>query len=290
MIETHCHLHHKKFNTKWDEQTNEKLGMDRDDVIKKAMEEGVEAFVEVSIGYDSNFILREKLGAYPNVKYTTGVHPARIWPDAPAMEHWEKHIREFALLPDTVAIGEIGLDHYRSGEENWALQEKWCHTFIELAKEVGKPLVFHFREAHEDAIRILGEHFDKLSDMEQRADEGIRKETDGCFDMKGKVNGVVHCFHGTKKQAKDYLDFGLYLGIGGMLMLDSQMEETIKEIPLERIVLETDSPFLTPPDMEGPNTPLSIPVIAEHLAKLKGVTKEEVDRITTQNAKKLFQL
>lgn len=257
MIDTHAHMHHKRFNS------------DRDEIMEKLKTNVVTDIIEVSIGFDSNFIMREKMDGYEHVYYASAVHPSSIVLGDPQQHSWMEHLKRFAKMDNTVAIGEFGLDHHIEGTEaNWPLQEEWCHKFIELAESVNKPMIFHFRDAHEDAIRILREHVNS-GEM---------------------LKGVVHCFHGTPEQARDYLELGLYLGIGGMLIKEPQMEETIQVIPLERIVLETDAPYVTPPPLEGKNSPLNIPLIAEHLAQMKGVTVEEVDQITTQNAKQLFQL
>ena len=174
-----------------------------------------------------------------------------------------------------VAIGEIGLDYYykpkskakleafKQSQKNLLLQE------LKLAQELDLPVIFHCRMAHDDLIEILAQT------------PSVRK-------------GVVHCFTGNWEQAKQYLDMGFYLGFNGIIfkqIKDIDFNGIIKKTPLDRILIETDCPFLTPPQCQDKrNEPLNIKYIIEKIAEVKNVTFEKVANITFQNAKKLFKI
>lgn len=251
-IDTHTHLHHKRFNK------------DRANVINEMKTCGVTKFLEIPIDFDSNFVMREKLKEFPDTVFAVGVHPTRLWKNQNS-EIWMHYFRKFAEMENTLAIGEIGLDHHIPGTENmWAMQEEWFHRFIDLADEFDKPLVLHIRQAEEEAVEVLGNH--------------------------GRCHkGVVHCFSGNYELAGKYLDMGLYLGIGGAISRHCpELKEAVKKIPLSRIVLETDCPFVTPEPLSGRNTPLNIPIIADTIAEIKEIDVSIVETITTGNAELLF--
>ncbi len=254
-IDTHAHLHHTRFDK------------DRDEVISQMEQQDVRRFLEVSIDLESNFRMRELLKDIPGIKFTAGVHPTRIWNTQESPEMITDQIIRFARMQDTVAIGEVGLDHHVPGtEELWGIQEEWFHRFIDLSQEEGLPMVLHIRQAHEDGIRILREH--------------------GNYHR-----GVVHCFEGSWEVAKQYIDMGLSLGIGGFITMENpKLEDAVRRVPLDFILLETDSPFVTPKPLTGRNTPANIPMIAGKLAGIKGISLEEVETVTTRNAVKLFGL
>lgn len=140
----------------------------------------------------------------------------------------------------------------------------WFHRFIELARTEKLPLVLHIRDAHEDALQILREH-----GSEHR--------------------GVVHCFQGSWAEAEQYLKLGLYIGLGGLITReDKELEAVARKLPPERILLETDSPYVTPKPKKGRNTPANIPEIAERLADIRKTSVEEIIMVTAENAKRLF--
>jgi len=185
--------------------------------------------------------------------------------------------RELARSEKVVAIGEIGLDYYWKPKTKTRFEKfrkKQMEVLFEqvgLAKELDLPVIFHCRMAHSDLIEFLRSQVSGL---------GIR--------------GVVHCFTGTWGQAQEYLEMGLYLGFNGIIFkkIDGvDFDEIIKKIPLERILVETDCPYLTPPDFpEKRNNPLGVSLICRHLAEIKGVSFEKMAIITTENAKELFKL
>lgn len=254
-FDTHTHMHHKRFNK------------DREDIIWQMEQINIRWFVEMPIDYESNSVMREKLKNISNVRYATGIHPTRIEKISHSSERLLDDITMYARMANTVAIGEVGLDHHIHGTEAlWKIQEEWFHRFIELAQKEQLPMVLHIRQAYEDAVRILKVH--------------------------GKDHkGVVHCFDGSWEEAKQYLNMGLYLGIGGFVTMGNlDLEDTVQKTPLEFIVLETDCPFVTPKPFTGRNTPLNIPNIAQKLADIKRISAEEVEYVTTQNAIRLFGL
>ncbi len=198
---------------------------------------------------------------FSNVYACVGVHPNNV------QGFNEESLKDFELLikkKQVKAIGEIGLDYYYTKEDR-ELQIKVFRTFLKMAEENNLPVVIHSREATQDTINILKEY---------------------------KVTGVIHCFSGSLETAKEYIKMGFSLGVGGVLTFkNSRLFEVIKDIPLEYIVLETDSPFLTPePYRKYKNESKYIPVIAESLANFKGVSVKEVMEVTTKNARRIFDI
>lgn len=198
---------------------------------------------------------------FSNVYACVGVHPNNV------QGFNEESLKDFELLikkKQVKAIGEIGLDYYYTKEDR-ELQIKVFRAFLKMAEENNLPVVIHSREATQDTINILKEY---------------------------KVTGVIHCFSGSLETAKEYIKMGFSLGVGGVLTFkNSRLFEVIKDIPLEYIVLETDSPFLTPePYRKYKNESKYIPVIAESLANFKGVSVKEVMEVTTKNARRIFDI
>lgn len=166
-----------------------------------------------------------------------------------------------------VAVGEIGLDYYWD-KENRDLQKMWFIRQLELARQLDLPVIIHSREAAADTMEIMKQH------------------------AKG-LDGVIHCFSYSPEQAKEYVKMGFYLGIGGVVTFKNakKLKEVVQEIPLEALVLETDSPYLAPVPHRGKrNNSQNLVYVAEEIAALKGVSYEEVVRQTTENAKKLYRL
>lgn len=253
-IDTHTHLHHRRFDK------------DRKQVLEQMEAVGIQAFLEVAMDLESNAVMREKLREAPiQVRFTAGVHPGAVeeLPEKP--DEVLQQIATYLKDENTVAVGEAGLDYCRADQaEIQAVQRVWFHRFIELARTEKLPLVLHIRDAHEDALQILREH-----GSEHR--------------------GVVHCFQGSWAEAEQYMKLGLYIGLGGLITReDKELEEVVRKLPLERILLETDSPYVTPKPKKGRNTPVNIPEIARCLARLRRVSAEEIAMETAENAKRLF--
>ena len=175
---------------------------------------------------------------------------------------YEKY-KELTDSKKVVAVGEIGLD-YKSEYVSFKQKQKdLLLKQLDLVKELNLPIIFHCRMAHNDLLEIL-ENYQWLQ-------------------------GVVHCFTGAWEEAQKYLKMGFYLGFNG-LIFKMDFDEIIKKTPLDRILIETDCPYLTPPQETGRNEPLYVKYVAEKIAKIKELNYEEIAKITTQNAKKLFKI
>lgn len=179
--------------------------------------------------------------------------------------------RELASHPKVVGIGECGLDYFRITNDELRIKEEQRQVFIqqvELAKELGKPLIIHCREAFSDLIEILNSYF---------------------LIHNSRPAGVIHFFSGTLEDAKVLIDLGFYLGFGGVVTFAKGYYDVVSAVPLERVVLETDAPYVAPVPYRGKrNEPLYIEATAAKIAEWKEVTVEEVARVTTENARKLF--
>jgi len=167
-----------------------------------------------------------------------------------------------------VAMGEIGLDYYRTKESDKQKKQKEVfEQFINLAHQYKKPLILHVRDAHKDAVEIL------------KSAENIL------------CGGVAHSFTGTLEEAKEYLNLGFNLGFNGIITFAKQYDEIIHYLPIEKILLETDAPYLTPEPFRGKrNEPAYVVEVAKRLAELKGITIDEVIKKTTENVTKLFKI
>ena len=254
-IDTHTHLHAKRFNR------------ERGNILQWMQDTGMRN-IEIPIEYDSNFLMREKLAAFENARFAVGVHPTRV-PKITAKDA-RKQLEKLAVYPDTVAIGETGLDfHAATLDTEFVNQmEEWFEYFLDLADQVNLPVILHTREADERILEILKK-------------------------KRRQFKGVIHCFQGDIELANQYMELGFYLGIGGSITYGDKccaLRKAIVDIPMERIVLETDCPYLTPEPLEGYNTPKNLPLIAGMVAELKGVDIIYVKEKTAHNAKKLFGL
>ena len=229
--------------------------------LNGATNQNVKIVVTASEDLDSSILNVRMSNKFPNVFTCIGVHPSN------AVDFKISKISEFKELLDNkkvVAIGEIGLDYYY-GKENKEVQIRIFRKFLELAQSYNKPVVIHSRDAVKDTIDILKEY---------------------------RVKGIIHCFSGSLEVAKEYIKMGFMLGIGGVITFkNSKLGEVVKELPLESIVLETDSPYLAPEPYRGKkNESKYIPIIAEKISEVKEISVDEVMRITTKNAIKLFNI
>lgn len=206
----------------------------------------------------------EFLDKYPDVFVSLGFHPE----DADNITDKDLHCLDEVLVSSSriVAIGEIGLDYYWR-KDNKEKQRDLFQKQLDLAVKHQMPVVIHCRDAIQELYDILSQY-------------------------KGKVKGVIHCFSGSYEMALAFIELGFVLGIGGVLTFkNSKLYQVVEKIPLSSIVLETDSPYLTPEPHRGEmNESKYIPLIAEKIAQIKGISLSEVEKITTDNAKRVFDL
>lgn len=278
MFDTHAHLNFKVFDK------------DREKIIQKCLQENI-WMINVGTNFYSSKIAVEIANNYSKGVYASvGLHPINISnlksqnskpqlktqnfkKDEDVLEENFDYKKYKKLAEDkkVVAIGEIGLDYYRRPKTKKRLEEfknKQKEIFLQqlkLAKELNLPVIFHCRMAHQDLIELL------------------KKETIN-------TRGVIHCFTGDWREAQEYLKMGFYLGLNGIIFkLD--LDDVIKKTPLERLLVETDCPYLTPPDFENErNDPRGVKFIIEKIAKLKSVRFEEVAQETHKNALRLFKI
>ena len=253
IFDTHAHYDDEAFDE------------DREELLWKMKEQGVEFIVNVGASIASTKKTIELVQRYPFLYGAVGIHPSETEELKEEDMLW---LKKASVQKDIVAIGEIGLDYYWP-EPDREIQKKWFIRQFALSSEVKLPVIIHSRDAAEDTLEIL-------------------KEWD-----KDKTGGVIHCFSYSKEIAREYLSMGYYFGIGGVLTFKNarKLVEAVEIIPMEKILLETDCPYLAPEPYRGKrNQSGYIDFVAEKLAKLKGITKEEVLRITSDNAKNFYHL
>ncbi|MDW4524817.1 TatD family deoxyribonuclease [Rossellomorea marisflavi] len=253
LFDTHVHLNAEQFDE------------DVEEVIARAKEAGVENMVVV--GFDRPTIERamELVETYDFLYASVGWHPVDAIDmkdeDLDWIEDWTKH-------PKVVALGEMGLDyHWDKSPED--VQKDVFRRQIRLAKKVKLPIIIHNREATQDIVDIL---------KEEEASE---------------VGGIMHCFSGSPEVAKECVDMNFYISLGGPVTFKNarKPKEVAKEIPLEKLLVETDCPYLAPhPNRGKRNEPAYVRLVAEQIAELKEISIEEVEAATTRNAKKLFNI
>jgi len=253
IFDTHAHYDDEAFDE------------DRETLLRELPEQGIAKVVNVGASLASCKSTIALIEQYDYMYGTLGVHPNET------MELNEENfawLREQCKRDKCVAVGEIGLDYYWD-EPDRSIQKEWFVRQLHLAKEVKKPIVVHSRDAAKDTIDIM---------TAEKASE---------------VGGVIHCFAYTKETAKTFLDMGFYIGIGGVLTFKNakKLKEAAEYIPLDRIVLETDCPYLAPDPYRGKrNSSLNLPYVVTALATIKGVDEETVRRAVWQNAHQLYRL
>lgn len=254
LIDTHAHL------------TSEKYDQDREEIIKLAKDSTVEKIITSGADLPTSIQAVELAESYENVYASVGVHPQ----DALTFnQEVESQLEKLAKCNKVIAIGEIGLE-YREGCPDKQLQKQVFLAQIKLAHKLKLPIVIHTRDAISDTLELLKENKNLL-----------------------EFGGTFHCFSESKEVALEVLKLGFYISVGGVSTFKNarKIQEAIAVIPIEKIILETDCPYLAPEPFRGTrNAPHLVPYIAENLAKLKGLSAEEVARITTQNARRLFKI
>lgn len=220
----------------------------------------------INIGFDVNGSRKaiELAEKHKGLYAIVGIHPHNA---SQLNENILDKLRKLSENPKVIAIGEIGLDYYRNLSPREA-QEKAFEAQLFLAEELGLPVVIHDREAHANTIEMLSK-------------------------FKGKINGIMHCFSGSREMAEQCVRFGFYISFAGPVTFPNahKLQEIVKWIDLNKILLETDSPWLAPQTMRGKrNEPAFLPFTATKIAKLKGISVDELSEATTENAKRIFQL
>lgn len=253
IIETHTHMDDSAFEE------------DRSRMIEEIKNSGILYLMNVSASLSSIKSSMELAKKYDFIYTSVGVHPSETGELNEENFAW---IKEQLSYEKVKAIGEIGLDyHWQEPEKE--TQKFWFRRQLQLAREAKLPVIIHSREAAMDTFQIM---------KEEKADD---------------VKGVIHCFSYTKETARDYLNWDYYFGIGGVVTFQNakKLKEAVEYIPIENIVLETDSPYLSPVPYRGKrNSSLNLPIIAQEVANIKKMDVEKVVEITTKNAAKLYDL
>ncbi len=245
--------------------TFDQFDADRDAVIARAREAGVTRIITVSTYLDDAERCADLAARHPAIHFTAGVHPheAKRWDEGVA-----KALRKVAQRPKSIAIGEIGLDyHYDHSPRD--VQRAVFRKQIALARDLGLPIVIHTREAWSDTFTILEE-------------EGA-----------ASIGGVFHCFSGGPDEARRCLGFGFYLSFAGPITFKNagELPEAALCVPLDRLLIETDAPFLTPHPHRGRrNEPSHVVLVAERIAALRDVTADQIGETTTRNLETVFRL
>ncbi|HVZ67006.1 MAG TPA: TatD family hydrolase [Patescibacteria group bacterium] len=272
MIDAHCHLNLHAFDE------------DFDAVIKRAVDAGVKSIVNTGTSIPSSRRAVDLAHKYNNMFAIVGVHPHHadkvdIEFEGELQSDWLEKLREIARDDKVIGIGEIGMDYFMyksNGVVDKKIQEETFRQQIELSIEYSLPLQIHNRLAGEDTVRILKDYKSRLQDYP----------------------GMFHCFAGTKEVLKDVLDLGFYVGFDGNITYKGMapgetvtLPDLAAMVPIERMMTETDSPFLSPIPFRGTrNEPKNVIIIGEYLASLKGIPVDEFSEIIDNNARKLFRI
>ena len=256
MFDSHCHPQFPHYD------------QDRNEMIKRTLKEGV-FMICVGTDFEASKKAIKLAGEYDGIWATVGLHP-----NDNLKEKFNPEIYENLLNQEKViGFGEIGLDYYRTEKaEDQKFQKERFEKQLELATKINKPVIIHCRNAHKDMLKILNSN----------------------------LRGVIHSFTGILEEAKKYLELGFYLGFNGIITfppsrkatagtVPNQYDEVVKFVPLEKILLETDAPYLTPLPFRGKrNEPLYVKYVAQKIAELKGISYDEVAEKTFANTKMLF--
>jgi len=275
LIDTHAHLNFSAFEDDLDSVLKNTLDLDMGFIMPGTQFETSKTGVELAQKWNN-----------PRVWAAVGLHPIHLEKreaDSSEIKLLEEFYsenfdrakyEELAKSKKVVAIGEIGLDYWyrpKTKEAGSSYAQKQIETLraqLNMATDLKKPVILHCRVAHKDLLKLLAEH---------------------PHTQKMENPGVVHSYTGSTKQLKKFLQMGYHIGINGLIFKLELMADAAKEVPLDKMVLETDSPYLAPPEVgEGRNEPANIKYTAQKIADIKGISFEEVAKQTTQNAKRVF--
>ncbi|MCX6789680.1 MAG: TatD family hydrolase [Candidatus Gribaldobacteria bacterium] len=248
-IDTHSHLDDEQYNN------------DREEVIKRAIDDGIEKIINVSFDLVSAKRAVDLAQKYEHIFVAVGCHPTTQEESGYVFN--KNDFLAMAQQPKVVAIGECGLE--LKNPEDLVNQQEIFEAQIDLAKELDLPLIVHCRDAHKEVIEILAKA--------------------------GQTRGVIHCFSGSWQTAQKYLEMGFYLSFNGIITYASDYDKVVKNMPLDRLLLETDCPYLSPAPFRGQrNEPAYVKHAAQRVAEIRGEAIEKIAQVTTQNARDLFVL
>lgn len=253
IFDTHAHYDDEAFDA------------DREALLGSMAAGGVGRIVNVGASMETSEKTVELIQQYDFLYGAVGVHPNEV-SDMTAEDL--NQLSCWTALEKIVAIGEIGLD-YHYDEPPKEVQYRWFEAQMELARELGLPIIVHSRDAAKDTVDIM---------------KSLHA---------GEIGGVIHCYSYTKELAREFLNMGYYFGIGGVLTFTNakKLKEAVEYIPMDRLVLETDCPYLSPvPNRGKRNSSLNLPYVAETLARVKGISREEVERRTWENGCRLYRM
>ncbi|MDF2842140.1 MAG: yabD [Herbinix sp.] len=253
IFETHAHYDDEAFD------------IDRDSLLEQFPKNGIDYIVNICAELNSVQKVLELADQYPYVYAAVGIHPSNCGELNEENFAW---VKEMAQHSKSVAIGEIGLDYYWDTPER-QVQKEWFSRQMDLAKELKLPMVIHSRDAANDTYQMM---------KEAKADS---------------VGAIIHCFGYGVEQARQYLNMGFYLGIGGVLTFTNgkKLKEVVEYAPLEQLVLETDSPYLAPVPHRGTrNNSNNLTYVAREIARIKQVNYDTVLQVTYENAKRFYNI
>ena len=253
IFDTHAHYDDEAFE------------QDREELLAKLPTQGIARVVNIGSSLDSCKRTIELMEKYDYIYGAIGVHPNET---AELTEESFQWLSKQCKLDKCVAVGEIGLDYYWD-EPDREIQREWFVRQLHLAKQLQLPVVIHSRDAAKETADIM---------LAEKA---------------GEIGGVVHCYSYTKEMAKTFLDMGFYFGIGGVLTFKNakKLKEAVEYIPMDRIVLETDCPYLAPEPNRGKrNSSLNLPYVVTAMAQIKGITEEEVRKAAWENGMRLYRM
>ena len=253
IFETHAHYDDSRFDE------------DRESLLEKVHNSGVHPIINVGASIESTKTTLALAHTHEYIYAAVGVHPSDILDLNEDTFAW---LKKQTSDEKTVAVGEIGLDYYWDKEpqvqEN---QRMWFARQLELARETGLPVIIHSRDAAEDTMKVM---------KEAHAEE---------------ISGVIHCYSYSKELAQEFVKMGYYIGVGGVVTFKNakKLVQTVEAIPLERILVETDCPYMAPEPHRGTrNDSSNIPYVIAKIAQIKGITPEQVEAVTEENAYRLF--
>ena len=254
IFETHAHYDDAKFDE------------DREELLEKVHNSGVNPIINVGASINSTKQTLELAKTHDYIYAAVGVHPSDI---ADLNEETFSWLKEQTKYEKTIAIGEIGLDYYWDKEAE--VQEKqryWFKRQLDLARETNLPIIIHSRDAAEDTMKVM---------KDAKAHE---------------LKGVVHCYSYSKEIAQEFIKMGYYIGVGGVVTFKNarKLVETVEAFPVDRILLETDCPYMAPEPNRGKrNDSSNIQYVIKKIAEIKGISEEEVEKVTEHNAYTLFK-